>query len=402
MTTLAPVVTELTVRNVLQSSFQVGKSLYLDGYGSTRPDLEQALIVDTGAQFSGPVTVGAMEVTGDANIAGLLQTTLYGNIIADSLDVAGLITAVGSSTNLFAPEFYVAPVGDDVYGNGSATNPFQTVAKAIASASEIANSTIVLRSGTYPENVLIQSYVNIIGQSATIAGNVFVNTASIAGGNIALQGLTITGTVNVTGTVAYGVQFTSCNILLENIDRPAIEITGSANITAQVTDCMISSSSTGQLASSVLYVTTGTIFISNSQINVTAASIYTFFNAVSIYAEGSMVSSEVSLSLDAISDPDTTISLLDIRATFTFTGCLFALRPVNSFVTYASSCGIRITGSSTLTLLRNSFDVSNVGVTEGYAVDNSNPSPVVITQGNVSLPNTLTGFATPVTALTTF
>ena len=403
MTTLAPVVTSLTVRNHLQSSFQVGKTLYLDGSGSTRPDLEQALIVDTGAQFSGPVLVGAMNVTGNAHIAGLLETTLYGKVSASSLHVAGIISAVAAATNLFAAEFYVAPIGDDLYGNGSATNPFQTIAKAVAVASAEANaSTIVLRTGTYAENVLLESYINIIAQSATITGSLNINIDATAGGTIAVQGVSINGPVTVQGSVPYSIVFTGRNVYLKNVDGPAMAILGGSSINTKISKCNINTSFAGQLSSPALIVSTGSVSIADTSIDVTAGTLLGIYNAVSIAAEGSMLASAATLHSGSISDAGTALCLLNISATFAVIGCVFAIEVLGLSVLVFSKCGVRISGNQTLTLLKNVFNANVAHVLVTYVVDNSDPASTVITQGNVSYINSCSGFFTPVPELATF
>jgi len=405
MTTLAPVVTSLTVRNHLQSSFQVGGTLYLDGYGSARPDLEQALIVDTGAGFSGPVLVGAMDVTGDANIAGLLEATLYGPIAAATLNVAGTITAVAAATDLFAAEFYVAPIGDDLYGNGSATNPFQTIAKAVAAAMADASAspTIVLRTGTYAENVLLQTYINIDALSATITGSVTIAIDSAPGGTIAVRGVTINGPVNVQGSVPYSIAFTACNMYLEGVDGPALSIGGGSSITAGIDNCSINTTFAGQLSLPSLVVSTGNVTILNSNINVTADTVSSIYNAVSIAAGGSMHASAVRLYSGSITDPSTTLCLVNISATFTITACMFATQVLGLSIPILSSCGIRVTGSHTLTAMKNIFANNTAKLLPPtYAVDNSDPGSTVITQGNVSYPSSFAGYSVPVAQLATF
>ena len=402
MTSLSPVVTELTVRNSLQSSFQVGKTLNLDGYGSTRPDLEQALIVDTGAQFLGPVTVGASKVTGNAHIAGLLETTQYGKIVANSFDVAGVITTASASTNLFAPEIHVAPIGDDLYGNGSLTNPYQTIAKAIFAAKNVVNPSIVLSSGTYEENVTLQSYANIIGQSATIIGNVVIDIPDDAlyGGHICLQSLYIYGTVTIIGDVAYNIQILTCNINLENVDSIALAIVGRAEINAHLRDSTINVSFSGTLTNSAMVVNTGKVSIFNCSFGIECLVVARTYNVIAISSSGNMSYSNVFFQ-SGIEDEETKVTLLEVSSSFAINNSTFRLNLSGIYtIPGVPAVAVRVLGVHTYTLLQNVFNISKGTLEDVYAVDNPDTQSIIVTQGNVSFPSTAVGFSNPATVTT--
>ncbi|REE01101.1 hypothetical protein [Marinoscillum furvescens] len=111
-----------------------------------------------------------------------------------------------------ANHYFVAPWGDDGTGTGTAANPWQTIATAIASTSSTA--TIVIYTGVYQETGLSAGTRNIIGDGSVMLLG--------AGSGI---GLTIGGSNNYVK-----------NIIFKNYDT-GLRITNSANST-YAEDCV--------------------------------------------------------------------------------------------------------------------------------------------------------------------
>jgi hypothetical protein len=92
---------------------------------------------------------------GRARVAGL---AVAGAMIAT-------LVAVGAASAAMPHTFYVAPSGSDA-GSCSSAAPCQTISHAVATAP--AGSTIVVRHGTYHEQVFISKRLTLKGQDATI------------------------------------------------------------------------------------------------------------------------------------------------------------------------------------------------------------------------------------------
>ena len=404
-TILAPVVADLTVRNHLRASFQTGKLLTLTGIGSAAPELELGLIVDTGAEFSGQVTAGAVEVSGDATVLGLLAGVEYGPMAATSLEVAGIITAVAAVTALFAYQYYVAPVGDDVYGNGTITDPFQTIGKAVATA-EAADAAghvaaVILCAGTYTEDVLLQTGITLSSSSgAVIAGNVRI---SIAAGTrtdtVTLQGVTVHGSVVHGGVLeptsaAHDLVMRECTISQVG-DVHALEATADAHVYA--TDCIFRTAVTGTAAlgpqvlldDETVYTFTGCAF------DFAADALEVGFTQVFLAGAGSVTACVFTLYVNTVDASTIAASLLRLDTTGlnTVSACTFSSAydivlngPAGDMV------GVRVFDDTTLYLLGNTFNVSSAGDNiTGSAV--ANAGTVTTDAANVALFRTLGGIS---------
>ena len=98
-----------------------------------------------------------------------------------------------SERALAAGTWYVKAGGDDLLGNGTASNPFATITKAITTA--VAGDTISVAAGTYNENVVISKALTI--QGAGLAST-FINGKN-TGANVAAVDITVSGNVKLDG-----------------------------------------------------------------------------------------------------------------------------------------------------------------------------------------------------------
>ena len=407
---IAPVVTDLTVRNHLRSSFQTTQLLTLNGIGSTRPELEQALVVHTGAQFSGQVAAGAVEVSGDATVLGLLVGAEYGPMAAASLDVTGIVSAAGAATDLFAYQYYVAPVGDDVHGNGTITDPYQTVAKAMAAAQADPApvlKTIVLLAGTYTGNVLVQSCLSLTSSSgAVIVGNVRVDV--LTEGTVTLQGLTILGSVldqaSSAPIAAHNLVLQDCTVHCTVASEEVLSVFTAAAV--RVNGCTIRAILAAPTEAPVLSFSTDVVVtLRDSWIYLAAPSVAVGEKVMLLdqAGPGSMDGCVFTALIDSANVARLRkLVRLASGASHTVRGCSFNFTAGTVLDGPGGDLAALYLGSgSTLYLLQNTFGVSSSGgYISGEAVRNAGGT--VYTQGNVPLAGSLTGIVGSFTELTPY
>ncbi len=95
-----------------------------------------------------------------------------------------------------AADVYVADNGNDTTGDGTLATPWKTIGYAVSQASD--SDTIIVRDGTYTENIDIDKQLTIRSEngaaSTTItAANPNENVLSVTADNVSIDGLTITG-----------------------------------------------------------------------------------------------------------------------------------------------------------------------------------------------------------------
>jgi len=119
-----------------------------------------------------------------------------------------------------AADFYVAPGGNDITGDGSADNPWKTIQHAVGNESVHGGDTIIVRDGTYTENV------KVLGKSLTIRSDngsavTTVQAASASnhvfeissGANyVNISGLTIKGSTGAESAGVHLIGVTNCSI----------------------------------------------------------------------------------------------------------------------------------------------------------------------------------------------
>jgi hypothetical protein len=142
-------------------------------------------------------------------------------------------------------DIYVAPNGDDITGNGSASSPYLTISKAIAERGKInptTNYDIQLLSGTYNETVVLPDYTALQGQSVQttrieVTGATENTTLLTMGENCRVENLTLflgstTDEVGLTG-IYFGGTTTATSKLrtaVLTVDNSTTSSTGSSDV----------------------------------------------------------------------------------------------------------------------------------------------------------------------------
>ena len=156
------VIDNLYVLDELQTTTQVGGGLTLGGTDPT------PLTVLTGASIANICTTPLLECLGNLHVTGTLSASLTDVILAPSMDVSGAVSCTALSTHRFSVDIYVAPAGNDASGNGTITNPFASVQRALTQV-EVTQGfgpkTIHLAPGTYAGDIIINSCVSIVSQT---------------------------------------------------------------------------------------------------------------------------------------------------------------------------------------------------------------------------------------------
>ena len=131
-----------------------------------------------------------------------------------------------------AQNVYISPSGNDISGDGTPGNPYQTITKGIAVAS--AGNTIILGNGVYDELVIINKSLTIDGQSASQATVTYTGTISNY----------TTTTPSLFKVTAQHVTIQNINFIVnQNIVHSAIHTSGNASF-LQIYDNVITASGT--------------------------------------------------------------------------------------------------------------------------------------------------------------
>jgi parallel beta-helix repeat protein len=113
---------------------------------------------------------------------------------------------------------YVSTTGNDISGNGTAENPYQTISKGISMASD--GDTVSVAAGTYNENIQLDIGVDVINDRTgnTIisgtGGAPVVRANSIT--NAKLDGFTITNGSGTQSGAGIAIQTNSSNVTVSN------------------------------------------------------------------------------------------------------------------------------------------------------------------------------------------
>jgi len=380
------IVNNLTAtKNLVVRGPQTVSTLTLNGIGTPNPALDQALVVKTGAAFKNLLTVGSLEVTDDVNIAGTLTATTFGVVTAPSVEASGHVQCTTLSTDLFSATYYVAPVGDDIFGNGSLTSPFKTINHALSVGSVAfpdANITIVMATGVYRQNVLINSLATIVSPvtdvntapEVVIEGNVVVDID--VAGLVSISGVLIRGYVEVQGS-AYDFRLANSQIILSAATSSAMSAFG--NISS-ITLSNVAMSVTG-LGVCIWFVIdlSGNIYINDCTFNVTKLS--TGIDAVILVTTLESFSNS---KIIVTQDSDTTLLLLSTRnprGPILFQNNVFQLLHGSS-IPKSAVCIITISESNASSIvIGNRFDVR---ADTGYCLSNYrfDVDPIIQTSGN--------------------
>jgi hypothetical protein len=235
--------------------------------------------------LTNPLNCGNQQLFNVGNISS------NGNITCQQLNYTTLNPPIQSSyrpTN----NYYVAPNGNDISGNGSILQPFQTIGKAIQFAglygAGVATE-IFIYSGTYIENIITPIYnLSFTGYSGGTGGDneVQPNQSVIIQGTINITG-TASGSVNVpttfnniyfnncnftlsfatAGLPDFTIEFVNCSLLLNTISQAGFYFLGSVNQVYNVyfTNCDIRTTSGNN--SAIVMVDTNLV-LNNTQITV--------------------------------------------------------------------------------------------------------------------------------------
>lgn len=238
----APKVINARVAGLLKSSTQIGRGLILTG---TAAEKDNALIVNAGAEikrsFVAPVVLCIGDSTADTFTAAHYDP-IYASSVTCSTPVSFCPLVVASQ---FSQDYYVSPDGNDDTANGTVTNPWKTIQRALSAAGAVPNvlpKVIHLQQGVYEGDLQIDSCVTITSDihnalssaNVVINGNVFLHVYrgydDITKNVVILNGLTINGrmvvqNVPTTLDVPYEFKVLFCTV---NYTLPVI-LTGSTD-----------------------------------------------------------------------------------------------------------------------------------------------------------------------------
>ena len=233
---------------------------------------------------------------GDITVAFGQTLTLGGELKAPAVAAAGApwpnvlgydsatgaieYQAAGGSS--FRPSFvyYVAPNGDDVLGDGSASSPYATIQKAINEAELTADTNnrflISVAAGRYVENLTFTTgYVYVQGSgssttSSTLISRIQGNISIAVGGAddlfnkvVSLSGFQITGSITDTSTSQHSTSITNCYLFFSN--RCLYFNSSAATSRNSVYDCIINQDTGGTTPS--VEITSGWLDIQRTPIS---------------------------------------------------------------------------------------------------------------------------------------
>jgi hypothetical protein len=389
------------VQGELQTATQVGGGLTLQGADNPIP-----LVVNTGAAVKNIFATPLLECLGNLHVAGTLSASLYDNVYAPSADVSGEVTCAALSTALFSSDFYVAPGGDDGSGNGSATNPFKTIQRALTQVEiTVGNGakTIHLAPGTYMEDLFINSCVSIVSltpnayacSATTITGNVIVSI--LRGTDYINQNIVAFNGIHFLGNISFNLSPFDIKITII-VDNCFFDFATNAYFLCQTVK------SVSELYISNCYFFRNTTTIGNCVLLVVSAGVAAVLikdslfeikldqpldkNTQGIFSSQNlqMYNSKVLLHFETITIfPGRTLNCILANATPSiFKNCIFEVLSVNSPSTpYQTVNGISILNSDA-TFTQNTFNLQ-------YPSGNAISSNVTVTTGqnNVIMPGSL-------------
>ena len=400
-------VDNLVVRNKLVTSSQTGGTLHLLGTGSRQPAVEKALLVQGGATIAGVLTAGTLDVTANATVYGEVTADGgFGAVSTAAVTLNGLLTCDAVSTALFANEFYVAPGGSDVTGDGTVANPFATIGKAVLVGEEV-RGTIILQPGTYVEDVVVQSCMTLVGKGdVVIRGDVRISISSaITPGTVALLSLRVEGQVTdrVFAPALAGdhvLVMTDCTVAYTG-NGTAIAISGTAASTHYLTNCRIDATlAAEEVYMEALKCETGTATLTKCHFRMHTPTASAVEGAVvRLSCDARMDDCTVSLDVGTVTSFNAYLcQLLGVGKVYTVVGSTFnftAEAPIGGTVYGAY---VFVQANTTAYFVRNVFNLQDT--TSGGAVYNNGSA---YTLGNVALAGSVTGFtgnlATPLATI---
>jgi len=133
-----------------------------------------------------------------------------------------MVAAAASAANTY---YYVSVTGNDTIGTGTTDNPWRTIQYAVDNTTVSAGDTIIVRDGTYNENVNVDKRLTIKSENGS--ANCFVNASAstdhvfdVTVDWVNISGFTVTNATGITpdqpsGIFLYGVDH--CNISDNNV-----------------------------------------------------------------------------------------------------------------------------------------------------------------------------------------
>jgi hypothetical protein len=290
----------------------------------------------------------------------------------------------------FSYNYYVSNVsGNDTTGDGTITNPYQTIGKAITTANGISDSnrvSIFLASGTYTENVVVVRANTFINGSATslstatnIVGSVTIDmTAStlpfIIGGLSSLQVSNIVFNNAVSNSQSYLV--TDC-LISPPLGRSAIVMTdtsvgGVGDLTIQ--SCLIYMSDLTAVTNSNGFITFVNTEIKNNPLITSPNTMLRSSGSGSLNMLGCVVSQNSTLS--------TVQPIINLTNNVTTTRMTFS----NNTIQYLSAVSDAGTGGKCCIRCSNSASINpiilfnNLLLCQGATTTNGTPGQFVVLQ----------------------
>ena len=164
----------------------------------------------------GTVEYVTWERADEPTVAGTpINKALFDSIAAD----------IGLAANTTV---YVSKAGSDTLGNGTSSNPYLTIMKAVDSLPKNLNgynATISIAAGTYSEHVAVHSFFGgIVILSGTASAAVSINSLNVAfGAYVQIENITLTVTgsndnsaINVTSASLLGLTSIRCTGAVNN------------------------------------------------------------------------------------------------------------------------------------------------------------------------------------------
>ena len=401
------VVKDLTVQGDLQTATQVGGGLTLEG-----ADIPIPLVVNTGAAVVNIFATPLLECLGNLHVAGTLSASVEDHIFAPSADVSGEVLCSALSTAPFSYDFYVAPGGNDASGNGVATNPFNTIQRALTQVEVTFGTgakTIHLAPGTYTENIFINSCVSIVSltpnayacSDTTIAGNVTVailrGSTHIEENIVGFNGVRITGSV----VIEMGAFDVACTHFYENCFfefEPNEKFNASYfNVSDQILNivsCIFIGSISTSLLNNILLFITGRInaYIKDSHIelhclNVSYVPIFVSWVVCTDCRSTNVYNTKVLLYISTVLPTFTDLALMIAGSPQCFIqNCVFeVLSDGTPTAPYYSLTGVQC--GEGLVFDRNTFNVQYPAV--GGVALIASASPLITAGNNIIMPGSL-------------
>ena len=292
-------------------------------------------------------------------------------------------------------DIYVAPNGNDITGNGSASAPFLTIGQAINYRNTLSLTTemsILVLSGTYTENFTVGQNTYVVGiqtgearQPVNVVGVITMNGTT---GTIGLSGLEITGGIDITGNGATYTIF-GCNITA--VTNQCVAQTQG---TVFITECRMTGDSTG---SSVFTATGGSTTLRDCVITTSTGAVCMSASSSITIRQSVITSTSTSATANALvrcngtsQNVEITFSKINYTSTTTDTGgnkcCIQFANSSGTITAQVSNCILDCVGAST-------------GGTRIECIQKTGAGTVNLTYGDIQTINPASFIATGITKI---